>query len=171
MSDFSDDDFDVHPAPVPVADAATVVPCAPSGDITTHTWRVDAPGAEIHLQIIRMVDQLVVWVGCAPPGVAPAHGDLAMALPPKPGTSSGSQGTATTLMGAGAGVHAQRHSNVVKDSAGNVDGVSTPMARRLAKRTGMCVVCSVNVPLELADLALFAERQLVAKCAELGLFD
>ena len=36
MSDFSDDDFDVHPAPVPVADAATVVPCAPSGDITTH---------------------------------------------------------------------------------------------------------------------------------------
>jgi hypothetical protein len=94
-----------------------------------------------------------------------------MALPPKPGTSSGSQGTATTLMGAGAGVHAQRHSNVVKDSAGNVDGVSTPMARRLAKRTGMCVVCSVNVPLELADLALFAERQLVAKCAELGLFD
>jgi hypothetical protein len=45
--------------------------------------------------------------------VAPAHGDLAMALPPKPGTS---QGTATTLMGAGAGVHAQRHSNVVKVS-------------------------------------------------------
>ena len=117
MSDFSDDDFDVHPAPVPVADAATVVPCAPSGDITTHTWRVDAPGAEIHLQLIRMVDQLVVWVGCAPPGVAPAHGDLAMALPPKPpGTSSGSTGTATTLMGAGAGVHAQRHSNVVKVS-------------------------------------------------------
>jgi hypothetical protein len=60
-----------------------------------------------------MVDQLVVWVGCAPPGVAPAHGELAMALPPKPGTS---QGTATTLMGAGAGVHAQRHSNVVKVS-------------------------------------------------------
>ena len=116
MSDFSDDDFDVHPAPVPVADAATVVPCAPSGDITTHTWRVDAPGAEIHLQLIRMVDQLVVWVGCAPPGVAPAHGELAMALPPKPGTSSGSTGTATTLMGAGAGVHTQRHSNVVKVS-------------------------------------------------------
>ena len=35
-----------------------------------------------------------------------------------------------------------------------MDGASTPMARRLAKRTGMCVVCSVNVPLELADLAL-----------------
>ena len=61
MSDFSDDDFDVHPAPVPVADAATVVPCAPSGDITTHTWRVDAPGAEIHLQLIRMVDQPVSY--------------------------------------------------------------------------------------------------------------
>ena len=90
-----------------------------------------------------------------------------MALPGRPGGSSGVP-PATTLFGGGAGA---RSAGAVKDSAGMVDGASEPMARRLARRTGMCVVCSVNVPLELADLALFAERQVVAKCGELGLFE
>ena len=169
MSDFSDDDFDAAPAPAPapVADAAVVVPCAPSGDVAEHSWRIDVPGATVHAQVIRMVDQLVVWVGAAPPGIAPTHGDVAMALPGRPGSSG--VPPATTLLGGGAiGARSER---AVKDSAGMVDGASEPMARRLARRTGMCVVCSVNVPLELADLALFAERQVVAKCGELGLFE
>ena len=171
MSDFSDDDFDAAPAPAPapVADAAVVVPCAPSGDVAEHSWRIDVPGATVHAQVIRMVDQLVVWVGAAPPGIAPTHGDVAMALPGRPGSSAGGMPPATTLLGGGAG--ARSSSAAVKDSAGMVDGASEPMARRLARRTGMCVVCSVNVPLELADLALFAERQVVAKCGELGLFE
>ena len=167
MSDLSDDDFDAAPAPAPVADAAVVVPCAPSGDVAEHSWRIDVPGATVHAQVIRMVDQLVVWVGAAPPGIAPTHGDVAMALPGRPGSSG--VPPATTLLGGGAiGARSER---AVKDSAGMVDGASEPMARRLARRTGMCVVCSVNVPLELADLALFAERQVVAKCGELGLFE
>ena len=167
MSDFSDDDFDAAPTPAPVADAAVVCPCAPSGDVATHSWRIDVPGATVHAQVIRMVDQLVVWVGAAPPGIAPTHADVAMALPGRPGGSSGVP-PATTRLGGGAGA---RSAGAVKDSAGMVDGASEPMARRLARRTGMCVVCSVNVPLELADLALFAERQVVAKCGELGLFE
>ena len=167
MSDFSDDDFDAAPTPAPVADAAVVCPCAPSGDVATQSWRIDVPGATGHAQVIRMVDQLVVWVGAAPPGIAPTHGDVAMALPGRPGSSG--VPPATTLLGGGAiGARSER---AVKDSAGMVDGASEPMARRLARRTGMCVVCSVNVPLELADLALFAERQVVAKCGELGLFE
>ena len=91
MSDFSDDDFDAAPAPAPapVADAAVVVPCAPSGDVAEHSWRIDVPGATVHAQVIRMVDQLVVWVGAAPPGIAPTHGDVAMALPGRPGSSAG----------------------------------------------------------------------------------
>lgn len=169
MSDLSDDDFDAAPAPAPVADAAVVVPCAPSGDVAEHSWRIDVPGATVHAQVIRMVDQLVVWVGAAPPGIAPTHGDVAMALPGRPVSSAGGVPPATTLLGGGAG--ARSSSAAVKDSAGMVDGASEPMARRLARRTGMCVVCSVNVPLELADLALFAERQVVAKCGELGLFE
>ena len=169
MSDFSDDDFDAAPAPAPVTDAAVVVPCAPSGDVAEHSWRIDVPGATVHAQVIRMVDQLVVWVGAAPPGIAPTHGDVAMALPGRPGSSAGGMPPATTLLGGGAG--ARSSAAAVKDSAGMVDGASEPMARRLARRTGMCVVCSVNVPLELADLALFAERQVVAKCGELGLFE
>jgi len=169
MSDFSDDDFDAAPAPAPVTDAAVVVPCAPRGDVAEHSWRIDVPGATVHAQVIRMVDQLVVWVGAAPPGIAPTHGDVAMALPGRPGSSAGGMPPATTLLGGGAG--ARSSSAAVKDSAGMVDGASEPMARRLARRTGMCVVCSVNVPLELADLALFAERQVVAKCGELGLFE
>mmetsp|Transcript_14459 Transcript_14459/g.57024 ORF Transcript_14459/g.57024 Transcript_14459/m.57024 type:complete len:171 (-) Transcript_14459:814-1326(-) len=169
MSDFSDDDFDAAPAPAPVTDAAVVVPCAPRGDVAEHSWRIDVPGATVHAQVIRMVDQLVVWVGAAPPGIAPTHGDVAMALPGRPGSSAGGMPPATTLLGGGAG--ARSSAAAVKDSAGMVDGASEPMARRLARRTGMCVVCSVNVPLELADLALFAERQVVAKCGELGLFE
>ena len=167
MSDFSDDDFDAAPTPAPVADAAVVCPCAPSGDVATHSWRIDVPGATVHAQVIRMGEQLGVWVGAAPPGIAPTHGDVAMALPGRPGSSG--VPPATTLLGGGAiGARSER---AVKDSAGMVDGASEPMARRLARRTGMCVVCSVNVPLELADLALFAERQVVAKCGELGLFE
>ena len=167
MSDFSDDDFDAAPAPAPVADAAVVVPCAPSGDVAAHSWQIDVPGATVHAQVIRMVDQLVVWVGAAPPGIAPTHADVAMALPGRPGGSSGVP-PATTLLGGGAGA---RIGGRRQGQRRMVDGASEPMARRLARRTGMCVVCSVNVPLELADLALFAERQVVAKCGELGLFE
>ena len=100
MSDFSDDDFDAAPTPAPVADAAVVCPCAPSGDVATHSWRIDVPGATVHAQVIRMVDQLVVWVGAAPPGIAPTHGDVAMALPGRPGSSG--VPPATTLLGGGA---------------------------------------------------------------------
>ena len=41
--------------------------------------------------------------------------------------------------------------------------------RRLAKRTGACVVASVNIPAEHVDLLAFAERTLAARLSELGM--
>jgi len=48
------------------------------------------------------------------------------------------------------------------------DSVSNGMAQRLAKRTGMCVVASCNIPADLAVLQVFAERTLLAKLKELA---
>ena len=170
MSDFSDDDFDAAPAPAPapVADAAVLVPCAPSGDVAEHSWRIDVEVATIpqRKSSAWWISSWSGW-GAAPPGIAPTHGDVAMALPGRPGSSAGGA-SGDDAVGGGAGL--DRAGAFPSGQRRMVDGASEPMARRLARRTGMCVVCSVNVPLELADLALFAERQVVAKC-ELGLFE
>ena len=49
------------------------------------------------------------------------------------------------------------------------DSPSSQTARRLAKRTGACVVASVNIPAEHVDLLAFAERTLAARLSELGM--
>ena len=44
-SDDSEEDLKFDPPPMPVVDAAVVVPVAPNGDVVEHSFSVEAPGA------------------------------------------------------------------------------------------------------------------------------
>mmetsp|Transcript_675 Transcript_675/g.1558 ORF Transcript_675/g.1558 Transcript_675/m.1558 type:complete len:185 (-) Transcript_675:153-707(-) len=162
----SDSGNEFAPPPVPVKDACVVTPVAPSGVITETSWTVEAPGAVLHFQIVRLHEQLYVWVGA---GDTPAHGELSMAVK----TRMSDTPSVTTLLGAG-GAPASSAGGGGGGGAANaagpslIDSVSNGMAQRLAKRTGMCVVASCNLPHDLADLQVFAERTLLAKLKELG---
>ena len=125
---------------------------------------MDAPGATLHFQIVRLIDQLYVWVGAGDAGGAPpVHGELSMAIK----TRMSDTPTVTTLIGAGG-----LGTGGGGGAAGNValtDCVSDQMAQRLAKRTGKCVVASCNIPSDMAALQVFAERTLLEKFKELDL--
>ena len=158
MADYSDEeDLDVPVPKAPAPDAATIVEVPPRGDVVEHAFACEAPGATIRVQIVLLGDaQLYVWigegVGDAPRG---AMNELGMAIE----TRMSPIPAATTLFNAGGG------------GGGGVmtDSLSNALAVRLAKRTGRCVVASVNLPADMQLLQVFAERKVIEKLKELGM--
>ena len=168
MSDHSDDEPSVPDPPRLARDAAVVVPVAPDGSLEEHVFSAAAPGAELHFQVVRLRDQIYAWVGVGAAGEKPPHGEMSMALK----TRMSDAPSVTTLTRAVEGGGASGGAGSGGGGVGAVvaaDSPSSQTARRLAKRTGACVVASVNIPAEHVDLLAFAERTLAARLSELGM--
>ena len=116
-------------------------------------WSADCAGTLIHLAILDTGRQLIVWG--SPRG---ALGALALATPWSPSSSTAASSTpppAATLL------------------PGDADAPSRALAVRLARATGRPVCAAWSVPpASGADeaVAMAAERELVARLAELGHF-
>ena len=172
MCDYSDDEPSFPDPPRPACDAAEVVPVAPDGSLEEHVFSAAAPGAELHFQVVRLRDQIYAWVGVGAAGERPSHGEMSMAL--KTRMSDAPSVTTLTRAGEGGGASAGAGGGAGSGRGGigavvAADSPSSQTARRLAKRTGACVVASVNIPAEHVDLLAFAERTLAAKLSELGM--
>jgi hypothetical protein len=182
MADYSDEedlDFPVPKTPAP--DAATIVEVPPRGDVVEHAFACEAPGATIRVQIVLLGDaQLYVWIGEGVGDAARgAMNELGMAIE----TRMSSTPIATTLFNAGGGGGGGGGGGMtMTDSlapgggggggaAGGAmtDSLSNALAVRLAKRTGRCVVASVNLPADMQLLQVFAERKVIEKLKELGM--
>ena len=162
MADYSDEedlDFPVPKTPAP--DAATIVEVPPRGDVVEHAFACEAPGATIRVQIVLLGDaQLYVWIGEGVGDAARgAMNELGMAIE----TRMSSTPIATTLFNAGGGGGGGGGGMTMTDSLSNA------LAVRLAKRTGRCVVASVNLPADMQLLQVFAERKVIEKLKELGM--
>lgn len=110
--------------------------------LTEHQFTDLHEETPVHFQIIRLEKQLFVWMG-----TQANMGNLCLAMP----TRMDPTPTVTTLL------------------PGPADSDSSSMAQRLAKRTGLPVAASVNLPASSPTLKAWAERRLVAELDRLQL--
>ena len=168
MSDHSDDEPSFPDPPRLARDAAEVVPVAPDGSLEEHVFSAAAPGAELHFQVVRLRDQ-ISRVGRRRRGgrKTSARRDEHGAQDPHERRTLGDDAHARGRRGRGErGRRVRGRRGWCRRRGGSP---SSQTARRLAKRTGACVVASVNIPAEHVDLLAFAERTLAARLSELGM--
>tara|TARA_B110000977_G_scaffold179808_1_gene238775 strand:+ start:36913 stop:37383 length:471 start_codon:yes stop_codon:yes gene_type:complete len=156
MSDYSNDDTPSFDPPVRVSDSSVIIPVAPNGSVTEHSFTVPAPGAEVKVQLVCLENQLYIWVGANGGDNTLAHGEMSMALP---GRSYGTTSSAAPSVSVAALTNN-------KDSSTDADRASDHLAARLSKRTKSHVVASVNVS---PDLRPIAEKAITEKLKELGI--
>ncbi|XP_024384832.1 uncharacterized protein [Physcomitrium patens] len=95
-----------------------------------------------HFQILRLTNQLYVWIGCN----SARMGNLYAALP----TRWDKTASVAALVGGGA------------------DSTGASMARRLSMRTGWSIVLASNIPSNAPVLEAFAEQRLFQELRSMG---
>lgn len=124
-------------------DAAAAAPAAdmePGLEMTQFSDESD--DSTFHFQILRLTDQLYVWIGCN----SARMGNLYAALP----TRWDKTASVAALVGGGA------------------ESTGASMARRLSMRTGWSIILASNIPSNAPVLEAFAERRLFQELRTLG---
>ncbi|BBN01281.1 proteasome assembly chaperone 4 [Marchantia polymorpha subsp. ruderalis] len=102
----------------------------------------EAHDATFHFQILKLTDQLYIWVGCN----AARLGHLFAAFP----TPFDRTPSLTALIG------------------GGPDNTGASMARRLSMKTGWSIILAINLPSNSPTLEAYAERRLLQELKSLG---
>ncbi|KAG0567223.1 hypothetical protein KC19_7G119800 [Ceratodon purpureus] len=122
------------------ADAAPTPDMEPGLEMTQ--FSDESNDSTFHFQILRLVDQLYVWIGCN----SARMGNLFAALP----TRWDKTASVAALVGGGA------------------ESTGASMARRLSMRTGWSIILSSNLPSNAPVLEAFAEQRLFQELRTLG---
>ncbi|GJP56935.1 hypothetical protein CLOM_g15987 [Closterium sp. NIES-68] len=110
---------------------------ATGGGIWTREFSEEGPDGKFHFQIVKLSQQLYVWVGLN----TASHGNVYAAIP----TRFDPMPLVTPLIGGGA------------------EGASSSMAARLSKRLGCAVILASNIPPNAPMTEATAERLLIRR--------
>ncbi|XP_073013054.1 uncharacterized protein [Typha latifolia] len=112
------------------------------GDVHITCFTEDLHDVTLHFQIIKLVKQIYVWVGCN----TAKFGHLYAAATTRPNNTVG----VTPILG------------------GSADNTGSSIARRLVLKTGLNIVLACNIPKDSPMLEAAAERKLIEKLRILG---
>ncbi|CAM6129780.1 unnamed protein product [Calypogeia fissa] len=98
--------------------------------------------ATFHFQILKLTDQLYIWVGCNSARLGHLYASFPSRFDKMP--------SLTTLIGGGA------------------DSVGASMARRLSLKTGWSIILAANIPSNSPTIEAFAEKRLLQELRALG---
>jgi len=121
-------------------DASPPADIAPGLEMTQ--FSDESNDSTFHFQILQLVDQLYIWIGCN----SARMGNLYAALP----TKWDKTGSVAALVGGGA------------------DSTGASMARRLSMRTGWSIILASNIPSNAPGLEAFAEQRLFQELKTMG---